>query len=128
MYSEDKETTNNTENKRIVLCAANAYEQKYWFNPVFDKIPDGIKDELRDISVLFTQEAGGIFILAFDEDGILEPDTMSEEDDITYDSVSAGLLTGEVRRRRAELFRMLELYYKIVILHENAADLLLEED
>ena len=122
MYSEDKETTNHTENKRIVLCAANAYEQKYWFNP------DGIKDELRDISVLFTQEAGGIFILAFDEDGILEPDTMSEEDDITYDSVSAGLLTGEVRRRRAELFRMLELYYKIVILHENAADLLLEED
>ena len=46
MYSEDKETTDHTENKRIVLCAANAYEQKYWLNPVFDKIPEGIRDEL----------------------------------------------------------------------------------
>ena len=44
---------------RVVLCGANAYEQKYYFNPVFKEIPESIKKELNIISVLFTQEAGG---------------------------------------------------------------------
>ena len=112
----------------IVLCGANAYEEKYWLNPQFEKIPDSIKEELRTICVLFTQEAGGIFTLVFDEDGKLEGEAFADEEDITYDRVSAGLLTGEVRRRRADMFRMLELYYRVCVLHEKAEDVLLEEE
>ena len=37
------------EDKRIVLCGANAYEQKYYFNEKFAGIPDSIKDELHVI-------------------------------------------------------------------------------
>ena len=113
---------------QVVLCGANAYEEKYWLNPLFDKIPDSMKEELRAICVLFTQEAGGIFTLVFDEEGTLEGEAFADEEDITYDRVSAGLLTGEVRRRRAEMFRMLELYYRICVLHENAEDVLTEEE
>ena len=54
--------------------------------------------------------------------------TFDDEEDITYDRVSAGLLTGEVRRRRAEMFHMLELYYRICVLHEDAATVLMEEE
>ena len=113
---------------QVVLCGANAYEEKYWLNPLFDKIPDSMKEELRAICVLFTQEAGGVFLLVFDEDGVLEPETFSNEDDITYDNVSAGLLTGAVRRRRADMFRTLEMYYRICVKHEDAASVLTEED
>ena len=42
--------------ERIVLCGANAYEQKYYFNEKFNGIPDSIKDELHIICVLFTVE------------------------------------------------------------------------
>ena len=119
---------NQYENGSLVLCGANAYEEKYWLNPLFDKIPDSMKEELRAICVLFTQEAGGIFTLVFDEEGTLEGEAFADEEDITYDRVSAGLLTGEVRRRRAEMFRMLELYYRICVLHENAEDVLTEEE
>ena len=39
-----------TENRnRIVLCGANAYEQKYYFNEAFHNIPESIKEELHII-------------------------------------------------------------------------------
>lgn len=111
---------------RIVLCGANAYEQKYYFNPLFKQIPESIKKELNIISVLFTQEAGGIFTIVFEEDGTISIETDADEEDITYDEITAGLLVGEVRRKRQDLFEALGLYYRIYVLHENPADLLEE--
>ena len=40
------------EDKRVVLCGANAYDMKYYFNEQFNGIPDSIKDELHIICVL----------------------------------------------------------------------------
>lgn len=104
---------------RIVLCGANAYEQKYYFNQRFDKIPDAVKDELHIICVLFTEEVGGIFMIVFEEDGGVTLETDAEEDDIYYDEVSSGLLAGEIRRKRQELLEALSLYYRVFILHEE---------
>ena len=113
---------------RIVLCGANAYEQKYYFNPLFKQIPDSIKKELNIISVLFTQEAGGIFTIVFEEDGSVSIETNADEEDITYDEITAGLLVGEVRRKRQDLFEALGIYYKIYVLGENASDVLEEDE
>ena len=113
---------------RIVLCGANAYEQKSYFNPLFKQIPDSIKKELNIISVLFTQEAGGIFTIVFEEDGSVSIETNADEEDITYDEITAGLLVGEVRRKRQDLFEALGIYYKIYVLGEKAADALDEEE
>ncbi|AOZ95253.1 DUF6145 family protein [Butyrivibrio hungatei] len=113
---------------RVVLCGANAYEQKYYFNPIFKQIPESIKKELNIISVLFTQEAGGIFTIVFEEDGSISIETNADEEDITYDEITAGLLVGEVRRKRQDLFEALGLYYRIYVLHENPADILGSED
>ena len=49
------------QDKRVVLCGANAYEQKYYFNEQFTGIPQSIQDELHIICVLFTEEVGGVF-------------------------------------------------------------------
>ncbi len=113
---------------RVVLCGANAYEQKYYFNPVFKDIPESIRKELNIISVLFTQEAGGIFTIVFEEDGSISIETNADEEDITYDEITAGLLVSEVRRKRQDLFEALGLYYRIYVLHENPADILGEDD
>ena len=118
----------NATGGRIVLCGANAYEQKYYFNPLFKQIPDSIKKELNIISVLFTQEAGGIFTIVFEEDGSVSIETNADEEDITYDEITAGLLVGEVRRKRQDLFEALGIYYKIYVLGEKAADALDEEE
>ena len=113
---------------RIVLCGANAYEQKYYFNEQFNGIPDSIKDELHIICVLFTEEVGGIFTIVFDEDGTLSLETDAEEDDIYYDEISSGLLVGEIRRKRQELLESLSLYYRVFVLKEDVSQLLEEEE
>ena len=112
------------DDKRIVLCGANAYDKKYYFNETFKGIPDSIKDELHIICVLFTEEVGGIFTIVFEEDGTVSMETNAEEDDIYYDEISSGLLIGEIRRKRQELFESLSLYYKVFILKEDFTDLL----
>ena len=40
--------------REVVLCAASAYEQKFYFNPDFMGIPSSVKDELNIMCVLFT--------------------------------------------------------------------------
>lgn len=104
--------------KRIVLCGANAYEKNYYFNQQFDRIPDSIKEELRVICVLFTEEVGGIFTIVFEEDGELSLETNVQEDDIYYDEISSGLLVGEIRRKRQDLLESLSTYYRIFILKQ----------
>lgn len=110
--------------ERVVLCGANAYEQKYYFNEVFDKIPESIKDELHIICVLFTEEVGGIFTIVFEEDGSVSMETNADENDIYYDEISSGLLVTEIRRKRQELFESLQLYYKVFVLKEDVSALL----
>ena len=112
--------------KRIVLCGANAYEQKYYFNEQFKGIPQAIQEELHIICVLFTQEAGGIFTIVFEEDGSVDKSgrkkrmtTNAEEDDITYDEITSGLLIREIRRNRQELLESLQLFYRVFVLHES---------
>ena len=110
------------EDKRIVLCGANAYEQKYYFNEKFAQIPESVKEELQVICVLFTEEVGGIFTVVFEEDGSISLETDAEENDLLYDEISSGLLIGEIRRNRQEMFASLQLYYRVFILHESLED------
>ena len=94
-------------NEKIVLCGANAYDKKYYFNRKFERIPDSIKDELHIICVLFTEEVGGIITLAFEEDGTLVIETNAADDDFYYDEISSGLLVREIRRKKQDLLEAL---------------------
>lgn len=117
-----------TEEEKIVLCGANAYEKKYYFNEKFAGIPESIKEELHIICVLFTEEVGGIFIIEFEKDGNVSMRTEYADDDFLYDEIGSGLLVGEVRRKRQEMFESLSLYYRVFILHEDVGNLLDNED
>lgn len=112
---------------RVVLCGANAYEQKYYFNEQFKSIPSSIKDELHIICVLFTEEVGGIFTIVYEKDGSISLETDAEPDDFYYDEISSGLLVSEIRRKRQDLLESLSLYYRVCVLHEDISELLEEE-
>lgn len=110
------------EQERVVLCGANAYERKYYFNQAFKGIPQSIQEELHIICVLFTQEVGGVFIIVFEPDGSVSMETNAEDDDIYYDEISSGLLVSEIRRKRQELLESLSLYYRVFILGEDLSE------
>ncbi len=97
----------------VTLCAASAYDRKYFFNPEFGKLPSNIQKELQIMCVVFTEECGGIISLEFDEDGELLVKVRADEEDITYDEISAGLLVHELQKEKRELFEALENFYKV---------------
>ncbi|MGN1148228.1 MAG: DUF6145 family protein [Lachnospiraceae bacterium] len=119
---------NGEENGKVVLCGANSYEMKYYFNEKFNGIPDSVKDELHILCVLFTEEVGGIFTIGFEEDGGVVLETNADDDDIYYDEISSGLMVSEVRRKRQELLESLSLYYRVFILHEDVSSILDEDE
>ena len=102
----------------MVLCGANSYEQKYYFNPDFDKLPDSIKDELKIMCVLFTEDIGGIITLEFTEDGTLEFKVMCDDYDVTFDDIGCGLKIKQMQTEKRDLLESLETFYKIFVLGE----------
>ncbi len=108
----------------MVLCGSNSYNQKYYLDSRFEKLPSQVKDELKVMCVLFTEEIGGAISLEFDDDGELVIETSCDEGDLLYDDIGAGLLVNKMRKERREFFESLELYYRIFILKED----LTEED
>lgn len=113
---------------RTVLCGANSYEMKYYFNEQFNGLPESIKKELHILCVLFTEEAGGIFAIAFEEDGSVVLETNADDDDIYYDEISSGLMVSQVQRKRRELLESLSMYYRVFVLHEDISAMLEGEE
>ena len=117
------------EDNRRVLCGANAYEQKYYFNEKeFGNLPSSIKDELHIMCVLFTEEVGGVFTIVMEEDGGVSFDTQAAEDDFYYDEISSGLLINQIKQKRKELLESLSMYYRVFFLHEKFEDINLEDE
>lgn len=67
-------------------------------------MPQQIKDELKIMCVLFTEDIGGIFELVFDEDGTLEFRTSCDEGDLLYDEIGCGLKSGNCSAQRKSCF------------------------
>lgn len=109
--------------ENIVLCGASSYEQKYYFNPDFNSLPESIKQELQIMCVLYTEDIGGILTLEFDEDGNLQFKTEALDVDAMYDEIGSVLKIKKLQTEKKELLESLELYYRVFFLGEN-----LEED
>jgi hypothetical protein len=109
---------------KVILCASSAYEKKYWLNDDFKVLPEQIKQELKIMCVLFTEDIGGILSLEYEEDGTLVFKVDSEESDYLYDEIGSILKIKQLQKDKTELLEALELYYKVFFLGEDASELL----
>lgn len=95
-----------------VLCACSAYEQKFYLNPRYESLPEGIKEELKILSVMLTADVGGVFTMEFEEGGSLYMSTTAKENDFFYDEIGSYLKIKQMRQEHEELFSSLEEYYR----------------
>ena len=102
--------------EEMVLCAASAYEQKFYLNPEFNSLPEGVKEELQIMCVLYTEDVGGILTLEFDENGRLQFKTEALEADARYDEIGSGLKIKQLQQDKKELLESLEMDYKVFFL------------
>ena len=117
------EKENHMSQEVTVLCGSSSYTRKFYLNEEFAGLPEGIRDELKIMCVLFTADVGGTLQVVFDEEGSLELQTQAEETDLLYDEIGSALKVKQLQNTKQELFEALELYYKVFFLGEE-----LEED
>ena len=89
--------------EEVVLCGASAYNKKFYLNEDFKGLPEQIKNELKIMCVLFTEDVGGIFQLVFSETGELEFRTSCDENDLLYDEIGCGLKIRQLQQTKQEL-------------------------
>ena len=83
--------------ENTVLCGANSYLQKFYFNQEFDSLPQEVKQELQIMCVLYTEDVGGILTLEF----------------------GSVLKIKQYQEEKRELLEALELYYRVFFLGEE---------
>ena len=105
--------------EEMVLCAASSYEQKYYLNPEFESLPEAVKQELQIMCVLYTADVGGVLLLVFDENGNLELKVEHNEGDFSFDEIGSVLKIKELQNIKEELFKSLEMFYKVFYLGEE---------
>lgn len=103
-----------------VLCGANSYTQKYYFNEEFSRLPENVQDELQALCVLHVEDVGGILLLEYDEGGNLMFRVESEEGDAFFDEIGSGLKLKQLRQDKRPLFEALELFYRTFCLEAEA--------
>ena len=105
--------------EEMVLCTASSYEQKYYLNPEFESLPEAVKQELQIMCVLYTADVGGVLLLVFDENGNLELKVEHNEGDFSFDEIGSVLKIKELQNTKEELFKSLEMFYKVFYLGEE---------
>ncbi len=102
--------------RKVVLCGANSYEQKYYLNPDFEQLPSDVKDELKIMCVLYVNDVGGILTLVYEENGDLCFEVTSKEFDPMFDEIGSQLKIKELQREKQDLLEALQMYYKVFFL------------
>ena len=108
--------------EEMVLCAASSYEKKYYLNPEFESLPEAVKQELQIMCVLYTADVGGVLLLVFDENGNLELKVEHNEGDFSFDEIGSVLKIKELQDTKEELFKSLEMFYKVFYLGEEVEE------
>ena len=103
----------------VTLCVSNGYKKKFYLNENFNQLPQSIRDELKIMCVLYTEDVGGILELVFDEDGTLRFKISCEENDFLYDEIGSVLKIKQYQNEKRDLLEALEMFYRIIYLGEG---------
>ena len=77
--------------EEVVLCAASAYEQKFYLNPQFESLPEAVRQELQIMC----------------------------ENDFAFDEIGSVLKIKQLQQTKRELFESLETFYRVFYLGEE---------
>ncbi|WP_124065371.1 DUF6145 family protein [Clostridium sp. E02] len=119
MYGKSGGYKVGQEGENVVLCGANSYEQKYYFNEEFNSLPERIKQELKILCVLYTEDVGGSLVLEYNEDGTLEFKVSSVEGDYLFDEIGSVLKIKQYQNEKKDLLESLEMFYRVFCLGEK---------
>ena len=99
--------------EKKIMSAASFEKQKYYIDPEFYSLPEGIKDEVKALCVILAQKLMCTFIIGFYSDGDVYFDIVKNKDAIDFDDIGAELEIKAIEREKKELIRSLKMWYLI---------------
>ena len=106
----------------LTLCGASWYNQKYYLNPAFARLPEAVLEELQILAVEFTEDVGGVFTIEFGDDRLPHFSVRSMEGDARFDEIGAELKIRQMQREKEELLTQITFYYRLVVLGESVTN------
>ncbi|KXL52041.1 hypothetical protein CLNEO_25570 [Anaerotignum neopropionicum] len=103
----------------FILAAASYEKQKYYLEPMFQKLPEGIQEEIRIICVTTAQKLTCTFLMGFRENGEIYFETVKREDDFDFDEIGAELEVKEIFRTQKQLLASLSAWFTIYFTDEG---------
>lgn len=99
--------------KKTVLAAASFDNEKYYMESAFDSLPEGIKNEIREICVCMAEKLMCTFIMGFRGSGDIYFETVKSHSLPDFDDIGAELEIKRISSQRRELLKALKLWYVI---------------
>ncbi len=94
-----------------VLAVASYEKQKYFMEPAFISLPEGIQKEIKILCVLTAQKLCCTFLMGFEEDGTIYFEIVKPENDFDFDEIGADLEVKKIQTEKKELLKALKLWY-----------------
>ena len=98
-------------NEEMILCGAGGKQQKFYFNPRYEMLPEQVKQELKAALAVFAERVGGTVLLVFSETGDLSVQLIPDEGDFYFDDIEAGLAVSRLQKEKETLFLQLKAFY-----------------
>lgn len=99
--------------EKIILAAASFEKQKFYWNPEFANIPEGIQEEIKVVCVVLAQKLNVTFVTGFYEDGDIYFEIIKPEGISDFDDIGAELEIKLLKKEKEELIKSLKLWYVI---------------
>lgn len=97
-----------------IMAAASFDKQKYFLDPEYYDIPQGIKDEVQTICVYLAEKLMCTFTIGFHtESGDVYFETVRSDEILDFDDIGAELEIKALQKEKAELIKALKLWYLI---------------
>lgn len=97
-----------------IMAAASFDKQKYFLDPEYAALPQGIKDEVQTICVYLAEKLMCTFTVGFHtESGDVYFETVKSEEVLDFDDIGAELEIKALQKEKAELVKALKLWYLI---------------
>ena len=102
-----------------VLAAASREQQKYFFEPEFEALPQTIKSEIKNICIIMAERLGCTFLICFENSGDILFEIIKNKGDVDFDEIGADLEIKSLKSEKKELLKSLKLWYVINMTEEG---------
>ena len=105
--------------EKQILAVASYEKQKYFIEPKFGALPEGIQKELKVMCVLTAQKLCCTFLVGFEREGDIYFETIKPEQCIDFDDIGAELEIKRIQSENKDLLKALKIWYVVFCTKEG---------